>query len=58
MLRRVARVRTDDLLVTTNVPSWPILVILMMEAIHSFETSALIRPTLRNTPEDGILHYE
>jgi hypothetical protein len=45
------------LLVTGNVvPSSPILVILMMEAVPSSETSILIRVTLRNAPEDAILH--
>jgi hypothetical protein len=44
------------LVVTANVPSWPILVTLMMEAILSSETSVLKRATLRNVPEDGILH--
>jgi hypothetical protein len=45
------------LLVTANVvPSSPILVILMMEAIRCFERSVLARATLRNIPEDGILH--
>jgi hypothetical protein len=42
--------------VTLNfVPSSPILVILMMEAIFYSEMSALTRATRRNTPEDGIL---
>jgi hypothetical protein len=69
MLRRVALVRTYAseersasiisvrlLLVTANVPSSLILVTVMMEALHSSETSFLTRTTLRNIPEDGILH--
>jgi hypothetical protein len=44
------------LLVTADVPSSPILVNLMMEALCSCETSVLTRVTRRNIQEDGILH--
>jgi hypothetical protein len=40
------------------VPSSPILVALIMEALGSSETLVLRRATWRSIPEDGILHFE
>jgi hypothetical protein len=51
-LRSVRRL----LLAACVVPSSPIFVTLMKEAQGSFETSVLTRATLRNNPEDTILH--
>jgi hypothetical protein len=43
--------------VTANAPRSPILVTLMMEEIHSSETSVLIRTTWHNIPEYNTLHF-
>jgi hypothetical protein len=57
-VRNVKILRSDlQLLVTANVvPSLPILVTLMIEALRSSKTLVITRATLRNKPEVGIRH--
>jgi hypothetical protein len=43
------------LVIANLIPRSPILVTLMMKAIHSSETSVIVRATWRHIPENGIL---
>jgi hypothetical protein len=61
-VRRIGKLGTTLavlwLLVTANIPSSLILVTLMMEAIHSSETSVLTRATWCHISEDGFLQCQ
>jgi hypothetical protein len=54
MPRFVVGYSTHRVAVNANVPNSPILIILMMEAIRSSETSVLTRAAQPPIPEDGI----
>jgi hypothetical protein len=54
-LRSVRRLLIVRVVATNVVPSSPILVTLMMEALRSSETSVLTRAAWRNIAEEGLL---
>jgi hypothetical protein len=55
MVTRIGELGTALLVTASILPSSPILVTLIMEALSSSETSVLTRATRRNTSEDASL---
>jgi hypothetical protein len=52
---RIGEIGTTLAVTTSVIPSSPILVTLMKEALSSSETSDLTRATLRNIPDDDAI---